>query len=164
MLHPMDRPPPSLAPRFAASMMPGPPPVMIANPSLASIRAVSYAALYSALFSGVRAEPKIVTALRMSERMSKPSTNSPMIRSTRQGSVLVKEARRSAGTTCGGVSSCSSSVSGLRGEALGCSDMVFLHVIEERRKPNVARPRVGDDAAGGQVPDAGGGKIGRAHV
>src|SRR5213075_2158102 len=82
----------------------------------------------------------------------KPSTNSPMMRSTRQRSVLVNEARRSMGTTCGGMRSCSSSVSGLRGEALGCSDMVILHVIEEGREPDVARPAVGNHAAGRQVP------------
>src|SRR5690606_21354425 len=34
MLQPTERAPPSLAPRFAASMMPGPPPVMMAKPSL----------------------------------------------------------------------------------------------------------------------------------
>jgi hypothetical protein len=45
MLQPMESPPPSFAPRLAASMIPGPPPVMIANPSFANIREVSYAAL-----------------------------------------------------------------------------------------------------------------------
>ena len=63
-----------------------------------------------------------------------------MMRKTRHGSVLVKEARRSIGTTCGGMRSCSSSVSGLRGEALGCSDIVILHVIEERRESDVPGP------------------------
>src|SRR6184192_2189634 len=41
MLQPIDLPPPSTAPWFAASMIPGPPPVMIANPSSASARALA---------------------------------------------------------------------------------------------------------------------------
>ena len=45
MLQPIESPPPSLAPRLAAAMIPGPPPVMIAKPSLASIREVSWAAV-----------------------------------------------------------------------------------------------------------------------
>ncbi len=47
MLQPTESPPASKAPRFAASMMPGPPPVITANPSRASREAVSRAALYS---------------------------------------------------------------------------------------------------------------------
>ena len=43
MLHPMDIPPPSSAPRLAASMMPGPPPVMTGIPARASRFAVSTA-------------------------------------------------------------------------------------------------------------------------
>ncbi len=43
MLHPIDSPLPSWHPRFAASMMPGPPPVMMGNPSSARSRAVSSA-------------------------------------------------------------------------------------------------------------------------
>ena len=39
MLQPMERPPASLAPRLAASMMPGPPPVMTVKPSSADPRA-----------------------------------------------------------------------------------------------------------------------------
>ena len=35
MLHPTERPPTSFAPRLAASMMPGPPPVITVNPSRA---------------------------------------------------------------------------------------------------------------------------------
>src|SRR3954467_12876852 len=44
MLQPMDSPPASRAPRLAASMMPGPPPVMTAKPASASRRPVSRAA------------------------------------------------------------------------------------------------------------------------
>src|SRR5439155_26111989 len=39
MLPPTERPFPSWQPRFAASMLPGPPPVMMGNPSSASMRA-----------------------------------------------------------------------------------------------------------------------------
>ena len=44
MLKTTDRPPASLAPLFAASMMPGPAPVMIAKPASARMRATSCAA------------------------------------------------------------------------------------------------------------------------
>ena len=44
MLQPMERPPPMRAPLFAASMMPGPAPVMMAKPASARSRAVSAAA------------------------------------------------------------------------------------------------------------------------
>ncbi len=45
MLHPNESPPPSLAPRLAASMMPGPPPVMTAYPALARVVPVAWASL-----------------------------------------------------------------------------------------------------------------------
>ncbi len=44
MLQPMETPPASRAPRLAASMMPGPPPVMTAKPAFDSSAAVSCAA------------------------------------------------------------------------------------------------------------------------
>ena len=47
MLSPIDCAPDSLAPRLAASMIPGPPPVMIAKPASPSSRAVSRASAYS---------------------------------------------------------------------------------------------------------------------
>ena len=63
MLQPIDRPPASLAPRLAASMMPGPPPVMIAKPCLGERRPPGVARRRS---SGsrrpMRAEPKMLTA------------------------------------------------------------------------------------------------------
>ncbi|CPU65270.1 Uncharacterised protein [Mycobacteroides abscessus] len=43
MPSPIDRPPASDAPLFAASMMPGPPPVMTANPSSTRRRPTSSA-------------------------------------------------------------------------------------------------------------------------
>ena len=90
MLHPIERPPPSFAPRFAASMIPGPAPVMIAKPFSARMRAVSCAARYCGSCGSVRADPKIATPLVMSARLSKPSMNSDMIRITRQVSCRVK--------------------------------------------------------------------------
>ena len=59
MFRPIDSAPASWAPRLAASMTPGPPPVMIVNPASPSSRAVSRAAAYTGSLSGSRAEPKI---------------------------------------------------------------------------------------------------------
>src|SRR5918996_4908704 len=152
MLQPMESEPPSCAPRLAASMMPGPPPVMIANPSLDRRRAVSTARSNMGSPGWVRAEPKNETAFRTSDSVSNPSTNSPMMRSTRQGSVLVNAARWSTPGTGGGASSsCSSSVTGLGCEVLERCDMVVPHVIEERGKAHVAGPGVRHDAGLGEA-------------
>ena len=62
MLQPIERPPPSRQPRLAASMIPGPPPVMIAKPLSARRRAMVRASSYAGVPSSTRAEPKIVTA------------------------------------------------------------------------------------------------------
>ena len=43
MLNPTESPPPSLAPRFAASITPGPPPVTTVNPASAKRRPTSRA-------------------------------------------------------------------------------------------------------------------------
>ena len=83
----------SRAPLFAASMIPGPAPVMIANPASASSRDVSCAASYCGSSGPVRAEPKIETPFSTSASVSKPSMNSHMMRSTRHGSVRVKSTR-----------------------------------------------------------------------
>ena len=109
MLQPMERPPAIRAPLFAASMMPGPAPVMIAKPASASSRAVSCAASYCGSLGSVRAEPKMVTPLVTAARLSNPSMNSPIMRITRQGSVRVKSA-----ASLGAWRSFSSSVTGLR--------------------------------------------------
>jgi len=93
MLQPIDWPPPSLAPLFAASMMPGPAPVMIEKPSTASKRATSTAAAYCGSSGWVRAEPKSETPFSMCASLSNPSTNSDMMRITRHGSVLRKSER-----------------------------------------------------------------------
>src|SRR5581483_5299667 len=109
MLHPTECPPPSRHPLFAASMMPGPAPVMIENPERASSFAVSWAARYCGSSGPVLAEPKTDTPLSIPASVSNPSINSLMILSTRQGSVRVK-------STCGPAtwSSFSSSVIGGR--------------------------------------------------
>jgi hypothetical protein len=92
MLQPTDRPPASRQPWLAAAMMPGPPPVVTAKPARASRRPRSRAAWYIGSASGVRAEPKTLTAAPTSARASKPWTYSPMIRSTRHGSPWVNAA------------------------------------------------------------------------
>src|SRR5260221_410794 len=96
------------------------------------------------------------TALRTSASVSNPSTNSPMMRSTRQGSVLVKLARRSAGW-CGGKGGRrrSASVTAGRGEPLERCDMVVLDVIEEGGEAHVAGARIGNHAPLGKVPHGG---------
>src|SRR6187397_949477 len=58
MLNPIERPPPSFAPRLAASITPGPPPVTTPSPACANRRAVSRAASYVAEPSATRAEDR----------------------------------------------------------------------------------------------------------
>ncbi len=86
MLHPTDATPARRAPRLAASIIPGPPPVMIEKPASPRRRAVSTHAWYAASSGRVRAEPKIETPVPIAPISSKPSTNSPMIRKIRQAS------------------------------------------------------------------------------
>ena len=83
MLSPTETPFPFRAPRLAASMIPGPPPEMTANPRRASISATLRVVLYAPSSFLVRALPKIVTAGPKSLSVSNPSTNSLMIRNTR---------------------------------------------------------------------------------
>ena len=92
MLQPIETPPASDAPMLAASMMPGPPPVMTPKPSATSSRAVSRAAAYAGSSAGVRADPNTATATPTSASWSKPSTNSPVMRRIRHGSVCRKVA------------------------------------------------------------------------
>jgi hypothetical protein len=82
-------PPASLAPLLAASMTPGPPPVITANPASASLRPASSATAYDGFSGLVRAEPKTLIAGPSSASAPNPSTNSAWIRSTRQKSVWV---------------------------------------------------------------------------
>ncbi len=100
--------------RFAASMIPGPPPVITAKPASASMEPSLRASAYQAESSCIRAEPKTEIAAPTSASELIPWTNSPWIRRTRQGSVWVKSA--SSGAWARGVEgtlrlrSCSSSV------------------------------------------------------
>ena len=87
MFSPTDVEPPSLAPRFAASMIPGPPPVMIAMPSSLSSRATARASSYCGSPSGTRADPKIETAQPRSSKSAKPRSNSRPIRCRRSTSL-----------------------------------------------------------------------------
>ena len=83
MSRPIEGTPASTAPRLAASMIPGPPPVMIAKPASPSRRAASRARSYSGWSGGVRAEPKIETALPTWASAAKPMASSSSMRSMR---------------------------------------------------------------------------------
>ena len=87
MSRPIEATPASLAPRLAASMTPGPPPVMIAKPASPSLRAASRACSYSGWPGGVRAEPKTETALPTCASDAKPVRSSSSMRSIRRASV-----------------------------------------------------------------------------
>ena len=87
MPSPTDLPPTCEAPKLAASMMPGPPPVITATPSPAILLATRQAAWYMGSDLGVRADPKTATAGPSSASAPKPSTNSAWMRRTRQGSM-----------------------------------------------------------------------------
>src|SRR5260370_4857683 len=87
MFNPTERPRPSRAPMLAASIVPGPPPVMMPKPRRASSAASARAASYIGSGGRTRAEPKKVTAGPTAASASKPATNSAWIRSTRQGSL-----------------------------------------------------------------------------
>src|ERR1700736_98076 len=106
ILRPTDSPRPSRAPLLAASIVPGPPPVMIAKPRRASSAASWRAASYIGSGGRTRAEPKKVTAGPTVASASKPATNSAWIRSTRQGSLS-----RNSGAPSGRSSSLRSSFS-----------------------------------------------------
>src|SRR5205823_9120123 len=87
MFKPTESPRPSRAPLLAASIVPGPPPVMTAKPRRASSADRARAASYIGWGGRTRAEPKKVTAGPSVASASKPATNSAWIRSTRQGSL-----------------------------------------------------------------------------
>ena len=90
MPSPTDSPPASLAPLLAASMIPGPPPVMTAQPARASAPPSCSAMAYSGRSRAVRALPNTLTARGISASWPKPSTNSDWIRMTRHGSVCTQ--------------------------------------------------------------------------
>src|SRR6476469_6754402 len=83
MLSPIDSPPASLAPRFAASISPGPPPVITVYPCLLRQAAVSRLSSYQGWSSVTRAEPKIETPSSTSRRASKAVSISARMRSRR---------------------------------------------------------------------------------
>ena len=93
MPSPTDIPPACLAPLFAASMIPGPPPVITAKPSSASAAPISSACWYSFEPRLARALPNTVTARGKPARAPKPSTNSAWMRSTRWSVVLLFSSR-----------------------------------------------------------------------
>ena len=98
MLKPTDRPPPSCAPRFAASITPGPPPVTTAQPASAKLRPTARAASYGSLSSSTRAEPNSATAGRsISATFSKPARNSAAIFATDASMSDVPDGRGSCG-------------------------------------------------------------------
>ena len=88
MLKPTDRPPASWAPRLAASITPGPPPVTTAKPASAKRRPRLLRAVgTTGSSSRTRAEPKIVTAgaVDAARPPSKPVRNSSAMRKTLRG-------------------------------------------------------------------------------
>src|SRR6266511_1110079 len=105
MRKPTETPPASRAPRFAASITPGPPPVMTAKPSSANVRPVRRACSYIGLLRSIRAEPKIVAPGRpIRSTALKPSRNSnPILAacSTRSGSIRSRMRRSS--VSCRGI-------------------------------------------------------------
>src|ERR1700682_47308 len=105
IFRPTDRPRPSRAPMFAASMVPGPPPVMMAKPRRARSAASARAAAYIGSGGRTRAEPKNVTAGPTVASAEKQATNSAWVRSTRQGSLS-----RNSGALSGRSSSLRSSI------------------------------------------------------
>jgi len=82
MLQPTERPPLSLAPRLAASMMPGPPPVHHVKPARASSRPPRAPARIPVVFLK-RAEPRTVTHGPTKWSAGKPRTNSTKMRAAR---------------------------------------------------------------------------------
>ena len=93
MLKPTESPPPSCAPRFAASITPGPPPVTTAQPRSAKQPSRPRApARTPGCRSSIRAEPKIAAAgrsirvdLRRSPRGTPPRSSRPRRRDPRPG-------------------------------------------------------------------------------
>jgi len=83
-------PPACEAPLLAASIAPGPPPVITAKPASASFRPSASASAYSGWSADVRAEPNTLIAGPSSASAPKPSTNSDWMRSTRHGSVCTQ--------------------------------------------------------------------------
>src|SRR6516164_523398 len=90
MPRPTDIPRALAAPLLAASMIPGPPPVITAYPARASPAVIRVARSYCGVPAWAREEPNTDTALPSSASRPNPSTNSAWIRSTRHGSVCTQ--------------------------------------------------------------------------
>src|SRR5659263_336906 len=130
MLSPTEMPFPIRAPRLAASMIPGPPPEMMANPLCANIFATLRVALYAQSSFLVRALPKIVMAGPRSLSVSNPSTNSLMIRKTRH----VSPGPNSSVFIVPPVCSCKSALSGGAPSAARESpEEARLHLLRQQR-------------------------------
>ena len=86
MLRPTDAASASWAPRFAASIIPGPPPVITAKPASPMARPVARAISYASVSRSVLADPNTHTAGPISRRRSNPSESSRCIRSSRSTS------------------------------------------------------------------------------
>src|SRR3990172_3734613 len=160
MLSPTDSVLASIAPQLAASIIPGPPPVITAKLASPKRRAVSTAFAYHGLAGARRADPKIATAVSTSDRLSNPSTNSPRIRKTRHGSVRVNAWRSRAGRDARRTSSAvrRSPIWGggvSRREDIDGSLMIVGSVVEERGQAHMARSGIRHDAGLRQTPNLG---------
>src|SRR3954447_9161105 len=113
MFSPTEVTPASRAPRFAASITPGPPPVTIAKPASPSMRAVRRASSYGGSGSLTRAEPKIETAGPIPPSTSKPWASSRSMRASLASSERVVA---TAGDSALRISS--SGVAGVRGSVV----------------------------------------------
>src|SRR4051794_16860655 len=138
MLQPIENPPTSWQPRFAASIIPGPPPVITAKPASATLRPIVCASSYIGSPGGVRAEPKIVTAGPTEASASKPSTNSARIRSARHGSVS-----RNSGRGCRSRSFSSS----VRPRSPSSSSVAFGRIVSRPLRRGSGWPRPPGDGA-----------------
>src|SRR4051794_10795691 len=86
MFSPTDSAPASRAPRLAASIEPGPPPVITARPRSPSRRPTSRASAYSGESTGVRAEPNTETPRPTSDIRTNATASSSRMRSRRSSS------------------------------------------------------------------------------
>ena len=160
MLKPTERPPPSLAPRFAASITPGPPPVTTASPASANSRAVARAASY------VSASPRRCAPSRRSRprgdrssgRAWKPARNSDAISETSLTSVVVRPAgaagrarrslahSRSCGTWATSIPTTSAATVTSEATATRAASRRAARRVGARRRPRAARATSGGRA------------------
>ena len=117
MFRPTEQAPASCAPRLAASIAPGPPPVMTLKPASPSARPMRRASAYSGWVTGVRAEPNTETAGGIAAMTRNPRSSSSPIRRMRSGSV-----RTAATAGVSALRSSSSEVAGARGSTTGGDD------------------------------------------